>query len=180
MNAGATHDQARTIRMLRLTLCALTACLVWIVPFNSDAHAASGARLDSHERGIVREINRVRAKHGLKRFKTLVSLSRSADFHSRDMIRANFFGHASSNGTPMPSRVRRYRRAKRIGENLAYVPTKQRRRGPRVIVRMWMNSTSHRQVLLSPSFRRIGLARRIGRLGGMRAVVYTADFASAR
>jgi uncharacterized protein YkwD len=48
-----------------------------------------------------------------------------------------------------------------------------------MVVRMWMHSPPHRASLLSRSFRRIGIARRKGSLGRTRAVVFTADLASA-
>jgi uncharacterized protein YkwD len=96
------------------------------------------------------------------------------------MLRANFFGHASSNGTPFRQRVRRYRPASRLGETLAYVPRRQSRGATSRVVGMWMNSPGHRAMLLSPSFRRVGIGRRTGTFGRMRAVVYTADFASVR
>ena len=38
----------------------------------------------------------------------------------------------------------------------------------------------HRAVLLSPSGRRIGVGKRLGRLGSARRVVITADLASSR
>lgn len=145
------------------------------------AQARGGSsRLDPTERRVVRLINRNRVAFGLKRVSVSKALSRSANAHSRDMLRRNFFAHNSSNGTPFDARVRRYRRAARIGENLAYVPRGGRAGQARRIVSMWLNSPGHRAVLLSPGFRRIGVARRTGTLGSVRATVYTADFTSRR
>jgi uncharacterized protein YkwD len=48
------------------------------------------------------------------------------------------------------------------------------------VVSMWMNSGSHRAVLLSSRFKSVGVARRGGRLHGGRACMVTADFASRR
>jgi hypothetical protein len=45
---------------------------------------------------------------------------------------------------------------------------------------MWMDSPPHRAVLLSPAFRRVGIARRWGNLRGSKMAVVTADFASRR
>jgi uncharacterized protein YkwD len=45
---------------------------------------------------------------------------------------------------------------------------------------MWMDSPGHRAILLSGKYRRIGLARRTGSLGGTHACVITADFGSRR
>ena len=45
---------------------------------------------------------------------------------------------------------------------------------------MWMNSPGHRAILLSSSFRRVGIGKRTGDLGGDRACVVTADFGSRK
>jgi uncharacterized protein YkwD len=42
---------------------------------------------------------------------------------------------------------------------------------------MWMHSSSHRAILMSGRFRRVGVARRGGTLSGNRACMVTADFA---
>jgi uncharacterized protein YkwD len=48
------------------------------------------------------------------------------------------------------------------------------------IVRMWMNSPGHRAILLSSSFKRVGVAKRVGDLRGDRACLITADFGSRK
>jgi uncharacterized protein YkwD len=48
------------------------------------------------------------------------------------------------------------------------------------VVGMWMSSSSHRAVLMSASFSRVGVARRGGRLSGRGACMVTADFSSRR
>jgi uncharacterized protein YkwD len=45
---------------------------------------------------------------------------------------------------------------------------------------MWMASPGHRAVLLDRAFRRIGIGRRGGYLGGRPVTVFTADLQSAR
>jgi uncharacterized protein YkwD len=64
-----------------------------------------------------------------------------------------------------------------IGESIAAVPG---RGTARRVVRMWMNSPPHRAVLLSPAGCRIGVGKRLGRLGSARRVVFTVDLAAAR
>src|SRR4051794_19789426 len=154
---------------------ALTACFVGL-PGPAESHAA-GSRHDRVERSIIRSINGIRAGNGLHSVHANRRLGRSADFHSRDMLRANFFAHASSNGDSFAQRVESFLPSNRIGETLAYVPKGQGSEGQR-IVDMWMNSPPHRASLLNPSFRRIGVARRRGTLGNQRVTVFTADFAS--
>jgi uncharacterized protein YkwD len=142
------------------------------------APAEASARLNGTERAIVRQINHIRAEHGLASVHAGHALSRAADYHSRDMLRHDFFDHPSSDGTPFDQRVRSYANARMVGETLAALG--QRHGGGATIVQMWMNSPPHRAVLLTAEFRRIGIARRWGKLGGAGQAVVTADFASRR
>lgn len=142
---------------------------------------AASARLDRQEKRVVRFINSIRQARGLPRLKVSRSLNRAANYHSWEMVVGNFFSHSSRNGTSTAKRVRRYKRARRIGENLAFVPRSKRSNAAWTVVEMWMNSPGHRAVLLSPSFRRLGVARKSGSLGGgRRGIVFTADFTSRR
>jgi uncharacterized protein YkwD len=93
------------------------------------------------------------------------------------MLVHDFFDHISSDGTPFARRLRRYSNARLLGETLALLG---RSGGAGRGVRMWMESPPHRAVLLGAGFRRIGIARREGRIGGFPQTVVTADFASAR
>jgi uncharacterized protein YkwD len=172
------HIPARTLTptLLIAALLAALACLSLPAP----AAQAAGARLDRAERALLREVNRTRRAHGLPRFNRNRRLQRSADYHCWDMLNANFFAHASSNGTSFQRRVKRFTRKRRIGENLAYLPSRNARDAASKIVQMWMSSPGHRAALLSPVFSRIGIARRIGTWGDFRVAVYTADFASRR
>jgi uncharacterized protein YkwD len=153
------------------------ACAVTAPGAAPTAHAAS-ARLTASEATVIRLMNRVRARHGLPALKASPRLARAADGHSRDMLAHNFFAHPSSDGTPFGARVRSYARAERVGENLAMLGGV--RRAARTVIRMWLNSAAHRQILLSRGFRRVGVGTRSGRLGGQTATVYTVDFASRR
>jgi uncharacterized protein YkwD len=45
---------------------------------------------------------------------------------------------------------------------------------------MWMDSPGHRAILLSSSYRRIGVGKRVGSLGSSKACVVTADFSSRK
>lgn len=161
-----------------LFACVLAALVVAFVSQPDEAEAS--AKLDGVERKIVRKVNRIRASHGLPRVKSNRALARSADAHCRDMLRADFFAHTSSNGRSFDQRIRSYRRSKRMGETLAYMPGRRPRGQARRVVSMWMNSPGHRAALLSSGFRRIGVARAKGRLNGRRSIVFTADLASKK
>src|SRR3954451_9408498 len=101
------------MRSVALVLCTLTALLAFVAA--APAAKAGGPHLDRGERGIVRAINRVRARHGLPRLHAGDRLSRAADLHSRQMLRGDFFAHGS-----FAQRVRRFTRSRRVGETLAY------------------------------------------------------------
>ena len=161
------------MRSVALVLCTLTTLLFASFALAVPAAQAGGARMDSGERAVLRGINRARAFHGLRRLRADRRLARAADAHTRNMLRADFFAHGA-----FAQRVRRYIRVpvRAVGETLAYTS----RCSARTVVRMWLNSPSHRAVLLSRSFRRVGIGRRRGRLGATRACLVTADFASRR
>lgn len=170
---AATHARPLTVvSALAATLAAL------LVPAVSEARRS--ARLDRQEGKIVRLVNGIRADSGLHPLNVSGKLNQAANGHSWNMIVADFFSHTSRNGTTSSTRIRRRRNANRVGEVLAYVPRSQRRGAAWRVVQMWMNSPAHREVLMHPGFRRIGIARQAGRMGGNRAIVFTADLTSRR
>ena len=161
--------------MLAFTVVLATSGTLAAAPATADA----AARLDRTERTVIKLINAYRAGHGRARLRASGRLNRAADRHSRAMLAHDFFAHASLNGTAATTRVRRSTRARSVGENIAFIGAGQRRMA-RIVVRMWIDSAKHREVLLHPSFRRIGVARRVGVLSGNRGNTITADFASRR
>jgi uncharacterized protein YkwD len=140
--------------------------------------AAAGAPLSGSERALIRELNDVRAVHGLPSLHASRPLGRAAEVHSRDMLQGDFFSHSSSDGTTFDRRVRRHTGARKVGETIAAIG--RRRGGAGTVVQMWMRSPPHRAILLDGGFRRVGIGRRWGALGGSTLAVVTADFASRR
>jgi uncharacterized protein YkwD len=159
------------MRSVALVLCTLSTLLVLTFAAAAPAAQAGGPRFDRGERTVVRAINRARASHGLRALRAHRRLARAADVHTRSMLRSDSFSHGA-----FSQRVRRYARFRRIGETIAM----RSRCSARGFVRMWLNSPPHRAVLLSRGFRRIGVGRRVGRLGSNRACLVTADFGSRR
>ena len=147
------------------------------------ARVAAGRRpreiagLDRVERKVVKLVNRIRTHHGLRQLRASRTLAHAASVHTGDMLRADFFSHDSTDGTPMATRVRRSP-AHLVGENIAV--TTRRRGVARRVVRMWMDSPPHRAVLLSPRAAASASASERGRLGSAAYAVFTADFASSR
>ena len=165
----------RTVALLTLAASCLLAPLFG--PITSTATAKPS--LDGRERAIVRAINRQRSKHGLSKLRSSDRLARAADYHSWEMLDADYFAHESRDGGPFDQRVRRFADHKALGETLAMVSGCGRKAAGR-IVRMWMDSPGHRAVLLSSSYRKVGLGKRTGDLGGSRACLITADFGSRK
>jgi uncharacterized protein YkwD len=166
----------RTVALLTSAFTCLLAAL-FALPAGA---AAAGARLDKREKAMIRGINHQRAKYGLAAVRPNRGLARAADYHSWEMLDANYFAHSSRDGGPFDVRIRRYAKPRALGETLAMLGGGCGRQSPRRVVRMWMNSPGHRAILLSGKYRRVGLARRTGSLGGTHACVVTADFGSKR
>jgi uncharacterized protein YkwD len=141
--------------------CCLLVCA--LVP----SAAAASARHNQLETGIVKAINSVRAANGLRALSASYGLARAADAHSASMLRRNTMSHGA-----FGARVRRYVRVRRVGENLAWMS----RCDANAIVNMWMNSASHRRVLLARTFARVG----VGQRATSRVCFVTADFGSSR
>jgi uncharacterized protein YkwD len=139
---------------------------------------AGSAKQDRVERAVVKQVNSIRAQHGLRALRRSRGLARAADVKAKEVASTAVLSHASPDGTPMHQRVRRYVNARAVGEALGYVPA----RSPQAnrIVKAWMASPSHRAALLSPSFRRVGVGRRKGRVGSNRVAVIALDLASGR
>src|SRR5687767_786605 len=65
----------------------------------SPAEARGGKeRLDRVERAVIRILNHRRSAAGKPRVRPSRALARAADFHSWEMLRANYFAHASASG----------------------------------------------------------------------------------
>jgi uncharacterized protein YkwD len=160
-----------------LLACGVVICCCAMLAWQPAKASAERSNLDRSERKVIRLVNRIRSRHGLRRLKASQPLAAAASDHTGDMLRRDFLSHASSDGTAMCDRVRRYAGAKDwVGESIAAISG---RATARKAVRMWMNSPPHRAVLMSPSGRRIGVGERRGKLGSARRAVFTADLASA-
>jgi uncharacterized protein YkwD len=166
----------RTVALLTSAFGCLLAA-IFAVPAIA---AAASPRLDNRERAIVHRINVERANHGLSAVKPNKRLARAADYHSWEMLDANYFAHESRNGGSFDARINRFTHKHALGETLAMASGRCGRGTARRIVGMWMNSPGHRDILLSSTYSLVGVAARAGSLGGTKACVVTADFGSKR
>jgi uncharacterized protein YkwD len=147
-------------------LLVVTAALALVLP----ATALAGST--SSESSLLREMNRVRAEHGLGRLSADTHLQRAARAHSEEMIVSNVFAHGAFGSRMLQFNVT----GKLAGENLAWgTGVRGTAQG---IVAAWLASPEHRANLLRPSFTRVGISDLVGAFRGYRgAHVVTADFA---
>jgi uncharacterized protein YkwD len=113
---------------------------------------------------MFKKINSIRRAHGVAALRPSYSLFISAKLYARRMIRSDYFGHLSR--IPVGSSWNA------AGETLSW--HRGWRLRPRRTVRRWMRSSSHRAVLLSSRYRRIGVGRARGRYAGHRATMWVA------
>lgn len=150
------------------------------------AKRASVTVMTSYESHLATAINVARSRHGLRALKLVPGLMRSAGKHSLQMACKGYFSHSSANGVSFSTRVKSfYGRGSSsfsAGENLLWA---QPRTTPREVVRRWLASPGHRQVLLSSRWRVFGVGvvsstHGLGVFRGRTVMLVTADFAVKR
>ena len=136
---------------------------------------AAAVTANDRERELLAEMNRVRAKHGLRPLQIDARLQQAARSHSHDMIRRTYFAHGS-----LVDRLRRFEfrlEGRTVGENLAWGAG--RLGTPGSIVAAWLQSPAHRRTLLRPGFSQVGVGAITAPFQGAReATVVTANFAT--
>ena len=145
--------------------------------------AAGVQRQESLEREVLRELNRVRAGHDLQPVRQVPGLRIPAVAHSRAMLELDFFDHASADGTTFDKRLRAYYTNRgwqtwSVGETLLATSEGL---DARQMVAEWIKSKSHRAIILSPTWRDVGIgvqyaAAPPSTFGGVPTVIVTADF----
>jgi uncharacterized protein YkwD len=110
-------------------------------------------------------INEERVAHGVTPVQPNAALRQAALGHSTEMVDLGYFEHTSPAGVTFVQRITdtgytRGARSWEVGENLVWgtgvLST------PQSLVTSWMNSPPHRENLLRPQFREIGIAAVVG------------------
>ncbi len=102
---------------------------------------------------VVALTNSYRSQHGLQLLTLNMNLSESAQVHSEDMALSDFFSHTGSNGTRVSDRTKSAGyQSSYVGENIAagYITAEE-------VVRGWMNSPGHRENILNPNYKEVGI-----------------------
>jgi uncharacterized protein YkwD len=110
-------------------------------------------------------VNAERERRGLRTLAEHPQLEAAGEAHTRDMVRQGFFAHTSPDGVTMVDRLRasgfiRDEESWSVGETLAW--GREERARPAAIVAAWLDSPSHRRVLLNPRYRRLGIGLAVG------------------
>ena len=137
----------------------------------------------SVQTALVRQMNALRATHGLSLLRLSPALNAAAAVHSTQMARMGYFSHNSANGQSFSQRVASYYpprgyRSWTVGENLVYGSPDL---GAARALRLWLSSPPHRANLLNPHWHELGLSAvhatsAPGVYGGSPATIVTADF----
>ena len=146
----------------------------WMVVTGSPAAASSCPNTDVQVTGLSQSamessiaclINEQRAAHGVKPVEANGDLRQAALSHSTEMVNQGYFEHTSPAGVTFVDRILQtgYTRGTRfweLGENLVWGngPLST----PQFLVTSWMNSPPHRENLLRPWFREVGIAAVVG------------------
>ena len=156
------------MRGRNLVACALVAFAAYGA---GSAQAARPLHLSRAERSLVTAINSARASAGVPPLRATESLTSAASWQSQVLAQAGYLDHTSPDGSTLIDRiVRAGWHGSTAGEDLAVAPTASE------AVEMWMQSPGHRENLLSPQFRTVGVGMARGAWSGSSALFVTADF----
>jgi uncharacterized protein YkwD len=171
------------MRFLVALAVAATAVLV-ASPLAAPSSPTKVERRAVLEAAVVHEMNRVRAARGLRPLRAAPSLRSAARSHSEAMLELGFFSHDSADGSAFSERIKRYYTSRgftrwSVGE--ALMASQGRVAGAEEIVEAWLESPSHRAIVLSPTWRDAGIGvlyapSAPATFGGSEALVVTADF----
>jgi uncharacterized protein YkwD len=131
-------------------------------PVNTEVDGLSQATMES---SITCLINDERTSNGLPPVSPNGDLRQAALSHSNEMVNEGYFEHTSPAGLTFMERIEQagYMQGARtwtVGENLVWGngPLSS----PQALVTAWMNSPPHRENLLRPTFRELGVAAVVG------------------
>jgi uncharacterized protein YkwD len=170
------------VPIVRVVVLTVLLAVLTLLATTVDASAAKrtarvSAATDSVEAEVISRLNEIRASQGLGALRADGDLSDAAESHSRDMIASGLFSHDSASGTRCDVRIRRYVRARIVGETISWLAGTPASQQAARTVQLWMDSPPHRATLLTPSFKRIGVSRKGGVMFGRRGIAFTADLA---
>jgi uncharacterized protein YkwD len=124
----------------------------------------------SPQEDAISQLNQIRQGNGLPALRASESLLRSSTRYAQHMIASDYFGHAS--------RIAASGAFGRVGETLELHAGWKA--DPARTIDEWMNSPTHRAVLLSGSYRWVGMGIARGKIGSRLVTVWVAHVGSRR
>ncbi len=154
----------------------------------SEVGPSSVSAIPDLARSLVAEVNRTRRTYGLRPLVYSAPLANAATEHSKALATAGMFTHSwPTTGRLFSSWIRgfypaRGYRAWSAGENLLWASPGFT---PASAVQQWLDSPTHRRVLLTKSWRELGIgvvaaARALGAYGGRDVQIAAAEFGLRR
>jgi uncharacterized protein YkwD len=142
----------------RIALVLLVAAAI-LGPAESASAGPAVTSADKLRAGVIAEMNRVRASHGLRTLTVRPRLQNAGSGHASNLAKHGVFTHDWSNGTPFGTWIGWYWPGPGFGswsagENLFWA-------GPvtnaKAVVAAWMASPGHRANILNKSWRAMGV-----------------------
>jgi uncharacterized protein YkwD len=176
------------LRVHRVSAVTAAALALLLAAAPATARTTRHARtLTALEAGVLGDINAFRQQHGLRPLHFSTALGAAARQHSTEMALRGYFSHSSADGSSFDRRIARYypmsqSRYWSVGENLLWSSPDVDAGGA---LQMWENSPPHRENLLTPRWREVGIsavhvASAPGTYGGRAVTIVTADFGVRR
>ncbi|NEW09750.1 LysM peptidoglycan-binding domain-containing protein [Paenibacillus sp. SYP-B3998] len=123
------------------------------VPGNTLTNTAPAISQATYADQVISLVNQERTNAGLKPLATDKSLSAMALDKAKDMYNNHYFDHTSPTfGSPFNMMTSYGIQYSYAGENIA-----MGQQTPQAVMNAWMNSTGHRQNILSPNYTKIGV-----------------------
>jgi uncharacterized protein YkwD len=112
----------------------------------------NAANTESFVDGVFRLMNEERFSRGVAKLTLDATLCRAADVRAKELVRS--FSHERPDGTPCYTVLNDYGfKYMAVGENIAAGQT-----DADDVMNSWMNSTGHRNNIISPNFGRVGIS----------------------
>jgi uncharacterized protein YkwD len=182
----------------------LTAAVMTLLAFallSTDAHAARGAnqcnaaldipqstdQLAAASNAVICLVNVERTSRGIAPLKRDADLGQAAGAHSQDMAQRQYFSHVSADGSGLSDRLKAAGYGKpgdgwRAGEDLGWGTGA--RATPNALVDAWMQSDHHRRILLSSTYKEVGVGVAAGAPkatdSGLPGATYAMDLGTIR
>lgn len=138
------------VALIGLAPLALTACPAPTAP---PSQPDPGPAATTWQGEMLNDVNAFRAAHGIPALSECAALDRAAQGHSDDQAAHDTMSHTGSNGSDLGTRANQagYVGWGALGENVAYGYT-----AVNTVMVGWMNSTGHRENILSRSYEHVG------------------------